>query len=79
MHKVYLNSIQVYDIPAKEITNFVINNHAYLQVKNATDLLKDALNYLDSMFGQTFIDKLGQAHVKISMNPDDYQCTMIQN
>ena len=70
LHKVYLNSTQIYDIPAKEITNFVINNHAYLQVKNATDLLKDALNYLDSMLGQTFINKLGQADVKISMNPN---------
>ena len=70
LHKVYLNSAQVYDLPAKEITTFVINNHAYLQVKNATDLLKDALNYLDSMLGQTFINKLGQADVKISMNPD---------
>ena len=70
LHKVYLNSVQVYDIPAKQITNFVINNHAYMQVRNATDLLKDALNYLDNMLGQTFINKLGQADVKISMNPD---------
>ena len=72
LHKVYLNSNQVYDIPAKEITNFVINNHAYLQVKNATDLLKDALNYLYGQYGQTFINQLGQANVKISINPDEF-------
>lgn len=40
------------------------------KLKNAADLLKDALNYLDSMLGQTSINKLGQADAKISMNPD---------
>ena len=72
LHKVYLNSAQVYDIPAKEITNFVINNHAYLQVRNATDLLKDALNYLDDKLVQSFIDKLEEANVKISINPNEF-------
>ena len=70
LHKVYLNSAQVYNIPAKQITNFVINNHAYMQVRNTTDLLKDALNYLDLAFGHVLINKLGAANVKISMNPD---------
>ena len=72
IHKVYLDSPQVYDLPAKEITCFVINNHAYMQVKNGSDLLKDALNYLYDKFGQAFIDKLGQANVKISINPDEF-------
>ncbi|MBO6072903.1 hypothetical protein J6P59_04725 [bacterium] len=72
MHKVYLNSAQVYDLPAKEIKSFVINNHAYMQVKNASDLLKDALNYLDNQLGHTLIAKLEQADVKISINPDEF-------
>ena len=72
LHKVYLNSAQVYDVPAKEIKSFVINNHAYMQVKNASDLLKDALNYLDNQLGHTLITKLEQADVKISINPDEF-------